>query len=277
MTTAIALLLSLTTAQAKTDAESEAEQRAQLRALLDKAPALLEVLSAPGASTPLTPVPVHRWTNDERDPHGEGLFVVWADRGRPVAGASIYPWNGRLIHDLESLSRESLVARRDGATVWQPPRGLAFAAIPNAESPADMPVARLRQMKALADTFAVTMTGWRGDDADREELRRLPKELYRYKPEDASLVDGALFAFVKGTDPEALLLIEAKPTSAGDRYEYALVRCTSGGLEARLSGRVIWSAPKHAPRRDPSQLSFTSAATLEEARSRAGLTSTSTP
>jgi hypothetical protein len=220
---------------------------------------------------------VHRWTNDERDPHGEGLFVVWADHGRPVAGASIYPWNGRLIHDLESLSREPLLARRDGATVWQPSRGLTFAPIPNAEPPADAPAARLRQMKSLADTFAVTMTGWRADDADREELRRLPKELFRYKPEDPTLIDGALFAFVKGTDPEALLLIEAVKTTAGNRFEYAFTRCTSGGLEARLSGRVIWTAQKHASRRDPTQLSFSSTATLEDAHHRAGLPSTAAP
>ena len=45
---------------------------------------------------------------------------------------------------------------------------------------------RLRQMKSLADEFAVTMLGWKADDSDREELRRLPKEFFRYKPDDGA-------------------------------------------------------------------------------------------
>lgn len=261
----------VTAAQSDGEAKAEAAERARLRALLDKAPALLDVFPDSSASAALSSIPVHRWTNDERDPHGEGLFVLWSHRGRPVAGASIYPWNGRLIHDLESLSRQPLLARRDGATAWKPERGLSFAVIPGAEAPADAAAARLRQMKALADTFAVTMIGWRADNSDREELRRLPKEFFRYKPQDAALIDGALFAFVKGTDPETLLLIEAVKNSAGERYEYSFVRCTSGGLEARHQGRVVWTAQKHGARKDPAQLSFSSAVMLEDAYLRVGV------
>jgi hypothetical protein len=249
-----------------------AADAARLRSLLDKSAAFVELRSDAASAAPMEAIPVHRWTNNERDPHGQGLFIIWAHRGRAEAACSIYPWNRNLVHDLESLSRGTLVCRRDGATVWRPEKGLVFAAVPDTDPPAETAAARLRQLKSVADQFAVTMTGWRGDDADREELRRLPKEFFRYKPEQAELIDGAVFAFVKGTDPEALLIVEAVPSKVGPRFEYAFVRATSGGLEARLQNRVVWTAQKYASRRDPTQISFTSAISLDDAYRQIGQT-----
>jgi hypothetical protein len=52
----------------------------------------------------------------------------------------------------------------------------------------------------------------------RWELRLLPHPLYRYESTDPDVVDGALFAFVTsaGTDPEALLAIEARKPGPTD-------------------------------------------------------------
>jgi hypothetical protein len=100
-------------------------------------------------------------------------------------------------------------------------------------------------MKALADRFAVTMTGWKADKSDREELRLLPKLLYRYEPSgaagpDAGWIDGGVFAFVQGTDPEAVLMLEASRAKRPFYWQYAFARATSGGLEARLDKTVVW-------------------------------------
>lgn len=205
------------------------------------------------------PVRVHRWTNDERDPQGEGIAVLWIGRGRPVVAASIYPWNGRLIHEMESLSRETFSCQREDALIWQPRTGIEYHRVPDAEAPAESPVARLRQMKGIADRFAITMLGWNDDDSDREQLRRLPKELFRYRPEAGGPLDGAVFAFVKGTDPETLLVVEAVAGENGgpSQWHYALARQTSGGLEARLGEQVVWTAPKHVYRGDPTKTFFT--------------------
>lgn len=46
------------------------------------------------------------------------------------------------------------------------------------------------------------------------------------------LIDAALFAFVEGTDPEALLLLEARTTEGGHAWHYALARLNSAGLRA---------------------------------------------
>jgi hypothetical protein len=52
----------------------------------------------------------------------------------------------------------------------------------------------------------------------------LAQPLFRYESIDPDLVDGALFAFVTSTDPEALLVIEArKPAPADDPvWEFAV-------------------------------------------------------
>src|SRR5215210_4623272 len=101
-------------------------------------------------------------------------------------------------------------------------------------------------MRSLAERFRVTMTGWKADRSDREEMRLLSRPIYRYELTDGKaahpeLVDGAVFAFVQGTDPEAVLLLEA--VRRGDRtgWQYAFGRATAGGLEARLGPSVVWT------------------------------------
>jgi hypothetical protein len=111
-------------------------------------------------------------------------------------------------------------------------------------------------MNSLSEGFKVTMLGLKADQSDREEMRLLPKPIYRYKLDDgqtvhSDLIDGAIFAFVQGTDPEAVLLIKA--IRHGDRtdWQYAFARATAAGLEARLGPSVVWTAPRNYGSRDP--------------------------
>jgi hypothetical protein len=192
----------------------------------------------------MTPRPVLRWRNVTRGTQeSEGVFVLWADKGRPVASASIYPFDGNLVHDFTSLSRgATLMARAEGRAIWSPEApGVEFHQIPGVDSPAETPAARLRQMKGHADRFKVTMTGWKPDRSDREELRLLPKPLYREEPgSDSGLIDGGVFAFVQGTDPETILLLEAILQDGRSHWQYAFARATAAGLEARLDNAIVW-------------------------------------
>jgi len=58
-------------------------------------------------------------------------------------------------------------------------------------------------------------------------------------------VDGALFAFVEATDPEALLLVEAirSPTAEAAHWQYTLAKMTSRPVVARRNDEVVWSVP----------------------------------
>ncbi len=79
------------------------------------------------------------------------------------------------------------------------------------------------------------------------ELRLLTQPLYRYKSTDPDVLDGALFAFVTsaGTDPEALLVLEARKTGATNApvWHYAVARFTDLNLWVRHKGKEVFSAP----------------------------------
>jgi hypothetical protein len=150
------------------------------------------------------------------------------------------------------------VARKDGQVVWQPQEaGVAFAAIEGAPAPEEGRTQRLRQMKMLAEQFQATMLGWKADSTDREELRLLSKPLYRYDPKEGAVIDGAVFAFAMGTDPEVLLLIEAVRERDNATWQYAFARRTSGQLEGRWKDRQVWNAGRFPIQNDPKKPHFT--------------------
>ena len=62
-------------------------------------------------------------------------------------------------------------------------------------------------MRDLAKEFTARQTDRK--DIDRD-LRLLAQPIYRYEKTEGDLIDGGLFAFVLGTDPEAFLMIEAR-------------------------------------------------------------------
>jgi hypothetical protein len=225
------------------------EEPKAIKAMVEESIAWYQVFTDTRAPEAMTPHGVLRWRNVTRGTQeSEGVFVLWVNKGRPEASASIYPWEGNLVHDFTSLSRGAkLVAREGGRVIWSPESpGVEFKDIPGAPTPADTGAARLRQMKVLADRFKVTMTGWKPDKSDREELRLLPKPLYTDKLTEApgpdpGWIDGGVFAYVQGTDPEAILLLEAVRQNGRPRWQYAFARATASGLEARLDKTVVWA------------------------------------
>jgi hypothetical protein len=229
--------------------DKDKDETKAIKATVEEAIGWYRVFVDASAREEMTPHPVLRWRNVTRGTQeSEGVLVLWVNDGRPEALASIFPWEGDLTHEFVSLSRRAkLVGRDGGRVIWSPETpGVEYKDVPGAPAPADAPAARLRQMKVLADRFKVTMTGWKADKSDREELRLLPKPLYRYELSETPVrnpgwLDGEVFAFVQGTDPEAILLLEAVRQNGRGRWQYAFARATSGGLEARLDTKVVWA------------------------------------
>ena len=114
--------------------KSDPEEPKKLNDLIEKSINWYDILPEDGAETALTPVPVIRWRNAARGQEGEAMMVVWPHNGRPVAMASIYPWNGNMIHEFDSLSRESkLIGREKERVCWTPEKvGLEFKDLPKA-------------------------------------------------------------------------------------------------------------------------------------------------
>ena len=264
-------LASIGSADDSPDVEDSQAQTKELNEVIERSIDWYEVLPSADAKTPLRPQPVLRWRNVARGQVGEAMMVIWCDHGRPSAMASIFPWEGMLQHEFGLLSRSAeLVTRDKGAVVWSPNTpGIKFEDFPDAPEPSDSATARLRQMKSLAERFQATMTGWKGDNSDREELRLLPRPLYRYDLKDSKvdhpdLEDGALMGFVMGTDPEVVLVLEAVSRNRRSVWQYAFARATSGGLEAKLDGRVVWVAEKYPGNRGPGNPQMTLSRPLAE-------------
>jgi hypothetical protein len=181
--------------------------------------------------------PVLRWPNATRGTT-DGATFVWTRDGRPEAIACIWK-DPVLSHAFHSLSMSSLVAEYGGRIVWHPQgSGIRLEDLAERLPPADSAVARLRQMKEIARRFHCRLSGNGPED---QALRLLPSAIYRYDSDRANVLDGALFAYVQGTDPEVILLVEAHRQNGQARWKYALTRRSCCGLEADLDGRRIWS------------------------------------
>jgi hypothetical protein len=179
---------------------------------------------------PLAPEPLYRWTDPTRE-NNDGALWIWRSTGRPIAVVAIelYPQNPAFgtVWALEftSLSTGPLEVaggehfdkfyadmfppRADGTLRWAPVEaGIAFREVPDAPAPATTEAGRLRQMRELAKRFSARE--FYQTKSQDYTLRLIPHPIDRYADAAAGLVDGVIFAFANGTNPEVFLLIEAR-------------------------------------------------------------------
>src|SRR4051794_9575872 len=190
--------------------------------------------------------PVLRFTNPVGVSQDGAIFFWVGEDGRPEAAVQAFLMRGgSWVHDFSSLSTGPLVAELKSGTAWNPTRGgVEFKPVPGAPKPADGAEARLRQMRDLAQGFAVSDDfrdqGW-------QVLRPMPKPFARYGKPGTPLVDGAVFCFALGTDPEAYLLLEVRDGKDGPEWQYAFAPQTSYALKASWKGQEVWSLPSRQP------------------------------
>jgi hypothetical protein len=244
------------------DGAAAEEQFRKIKELLDRSVDWYDVLPSAEADRRLPPDIVLRWRNPVRTQTGASLMVLWTDHGRPAAMASIFQWDNDICHEFGSLSRSSkLVARNKSAVVWSPAQaGVDFRDVPEGPAPAEVPATRLRQMKAIAERFTARLPA-RNGITNHEVLRLLARPLYRYdlkerKDADPQLQDGGMFAFVMGTDPEVILLLEAVRRGEDLTWQYAFARATAWAAEASLGDKVVWSVGTDTQVGDPKNSQF---------------------
>jgi hypothetical protein len=208
----------------------------------------LAVESAPKKELELRKEPVFEWTNPDRGRHQQGVVFLWLRDGRPVALGSIWSEpdpklpGRRVFHELHALDRDKLLVSRPSGALneWKPQAGLERKELPDAPVPASTPATRLLQMRRLAQQ----VTGHEIDvERRRWELRLLPTPLYRYLSAKSGVIDGALFTLVStaGTDPEVLVLLEARKEGDKSFWEYACGRFSDRELHVQLKDKELWS------------------------------------
>lgn len=188
--------------------------------------------------------PILRWSNPERGQIYGNVFL-WTDRGRPAVVGSLFKWFSpftHMSHEFHSLSLGEIAGKYESKDVWRATQpGVTFAPVPDAPAVAATSAGRLTQMRQLARQFGARTV-------DREglklELRQLAQPVYRYEIEkdSADLLDGALFVFVQGTDPELWLMLEARPSAGKGAavWQYGLARMNSITFDVQFDGRDVW-------------------------------------
>ncbi len=206
----------------------------------------IAVESDPTVPLALKKEPIFDWLNPVRQ-DTQGTLFVWLRDGRPAAVACIlsYPHDklpGReVVHELHALDREKLIVTRGEFNQWKPLAGLERKVLPDAPAPAATAGARLVQMRRLAQEFTGHSIDW---DRKRWELRLLPAPLFRYPAAKTGVVDGALFSLMSGggTDPEVLILLEAREEKGVLRWEYACGRFSDWELSVSRKEKLVYES-----------------------------------
>ena len=189
--------------------------------------------------------------------------------GRPEVIASIFKFYSPRVNfsaEFQSLSEQPLVALKNGDIVWQPAEaGVAFKALADAPVPSKTAPLRLIQMREIARNFSMDLTTVIGKS--KHELRLMSQPLLRYGGKSPDLADGALFAFARGTDPDVILLLEARSAKGqAARWEYALARMHVGALAARYKEKEIWAVEEMTQPYDRKEGVFSQLQNLPEPR-----------
>jgi hypothetical protein len=182
------------------------------------------------------------------DPRDLTRGILWAwGTGRPVAIAEL--WRGRAENSPHAVSlsltgQEPIRLAVDGKLKWEPVETqIAFAPIADAPPPAAKETGRLRQIKEISRRF--TAHEFWDPENSRFELRLLVQPVHRYSDPGAEIHDGAVFVLAHGTNPEAVLLIEAAgPTIAAAKWQFGLVRTSNAETHALLDGKEVWMQPR---------------------------------
>ncbi len=190
--------------------------------------------------------PVMRWTADGN----YGAVWVWTRQGRAEVigclGAYVNA-AGKLegFHEFHSLTLKPLQKVEIGTVrSWESGKpGVEPKLLASADPPAATDKLRLIQMRNLAREFTAEMRS--GKQTHR--LRLTPAPLYRFQSTNPDVLDGAIFSFLwdNGTDPEFLLLLEARQTADGPRWHFAPVRFTWREVWVTHDDKELWRAPEH--------------------------------
>lgn len=220
----------------------KAEKKTDLEIKIDSSLDRYKVFEGTDTKPMKSVYPVLAWTNPVAGTSRKAKTVLFVKDGQPKCVCCIWPSGSRLYHEFGALTRKSLQGELDGNRKWLfDEESITFKPIPESGEPAKDRRRRLVQMRQLSRRFAAVEMENRKREDDRVQLRMLTTPLYRYEQESEQIVDGCLFCFADGTDPEAVLVIEAVKKNNSTRWEYAFMRRTTLPVTGQLDGATVWN------------------------------------
>jgi len=143
-----------------------------------------------------------------------------------------------------SLAEERLdVQWGAGRTYQSQEPGIAFQPVPDAPEVAGQAFQRQRQLRELARNFtARVLINPRTNNS--QEMRLLTTPIWEFQTGDGPERPGAVFAFsTNGTNPDLVVIVEARPVAGRLVWSYAPARLTTGGLTVFYRDQMAWEAP----------------------------------
>jgi hypothetical protein len=204
----------------------------------------------------LVKTPVLRYS-DPVSSISDGVVLVWTKDGRPEAVMALHHGSrDRTWIEYQSLSLSPLDAVGTNQPDWRPREpGVAFRPLEDAPRPENGAPDRLAQMRSMLRPFSASVSDNQGG---RQELRLLSRPIFRYAQTDRGIIDGALFAFVRATNPELLILVEAQIVDGQPQWHYSPARFTGRACELRFKDQPIWSHDVLPRPKDPTATYFQS-------------------
>lgn len=197
---------------------------------------------SPTQRVELAKSPVLSWTslNDY-----DGAVFAWTRAGRPVMFATIFSFPSRVaqqrqvVHEFLSFAEVPLAVSSKDAPAWSPEPLSTWSPLPDRP-----PVGTTdNQIKLQARNLARRFSGRLNRLGESWELRLLPKPLIEYGKVGDSVLGGGVFAFVGySTDPEILVMLEARKTPQGTQWYYAPGRFSDKSLYLSYRDQPIWES-----------------------------------
>lgn len=177
------------------------------------------------------------------DDQTRGLFDagIWrlAEKGRPIAFVTLELYQSganaeMLSYEFVSLTKDGFVMKSARGPKWSPgSTDLKLIPLTDAPAPATTSRARLAQFRQIAHRFSA-----REQLEERAlECRLLPQPIDRYSDADVGTVDGTVFAFANGTNPEVGLMLECTEKS----WSYGAFRLSSAEIIVSIDGKPFFT------------------------------------
>jgi hypothetical protein len=239
-----------TLSSASAQDEPQANQRLEF---MQAAVASLELESSevkPQAALTFASKPLLRYSDPTRDDLGNVLLDagVWrlGTSGRPTALVTVEIYGTpdelrTLGFEFLSLSEKKFSVKHKTEKIhWNPTSSaLDLKELPDAPKPSARAAARLVQMRQLARRF-VAKERYKNRSI---ECRLLAQPIDRYQSAADRIVDGAIFAYANGTNPELGVVFE----SDGERWRYGIIRLTAAESSVTLDGRQVAAYDFYVP------------------------------
>ncbi len=230
---------------ASTEESGDQQAKAERLKLMIRSVSDVEMTLADESELLLDKKPVLRWSNPVSG-ITDGTVFVWKKDGRPQAAVQVFQVpDGTWLQEYQSLATSDIDAFRGSTPLWSPrSAGVEMQSIPGAPAPTASKPGRLVQMRGIVRQFTASD---QFEDTEPYELRLLASPLCRYGNEEGAIIDGALFAFTHGTDPEVLISIEAEKKDGLPEWKIGFAPLTSYAVEVNRKGAIFWQCTRRPP------------------------------